>query len=261
MTLRNIEPTQREQEILDEIRLAGGSCRVGYLAGRLGVSDETVRRNIKALQARAMVRKVHGGVVLSEGMTLTEQPFQARMRKNAGAKRRIAARLAELISDGDSLFLDIGTTTAYAAQALRGKKRLYVVTNSLTVASTLATINSNRVFFPGGELRAHDGGAFGAQAIEFISRFNVQHAVLSAGAINADPGFMLHDLGESELSQAAAQRAQTRIILADSAKYNQRAPVTLANQEALDILISEAPPPQAIAKMLERRDIALLLAA
>ncbi len=256
-----MEPTHREQEILDEIRLAGGSCRIGYLAERLGVSDETIRRNIKSLQARALVRKVHGGVLLSEGMRLTEQPFQARMRENARAKRQIGAKLASLVSDGDSLFLDIGTTTAYAAQALRTKKRLYVVTNSLTVATTLATINSNRVFFPGGELRAHDGGAFGGQAIDFIKRFNVQHAVLSVGAIDANTGFMLHDLGESDLSRAISERAQTRIILADSSKFTQRAPVTLANQEMLDILISDTLPPTGIAKMLQKRDIAHLLAA
>ena len=250
----------REQEILDEIRLAGGSCRVGYLAEKLGVSNETVRRNIKALQARALVRKVHGGVLLSEDMRLTEQPFQTRMREQADAKRRIARRLVDMIPDGASLFLDIGTSTAYAAQALRARKELYVVTNSLAVASTLATINGNRGFFPGGELRSHDGGAFGHDAILFVSRFNVQYAVLSVGAINADTGFMLHDLGESELSRAAAARAQTRIVLADSSKFGQRAPITLADQDDLDILITDTVPTDTIAKMLEARDIALVSA-
>ncbi len=254
------KPNHREQEILDEIRLAGGSCRVGYLAEKIGVSDETVRRNIKALQARALVRKVHGGVLLSEDMTLTEQPFQTRMREAAGVKRRIARRLAAMIPDGASLFLDIGTTTAYAAQALRARKGLYVVTNSLAAASTLATINGNRVFFPGGELRSHDGGAFGHEAIRFVSRFNVQYAVLSAGAINSDTGFMLHDLNEAELARAAAARAQTRIVLADSSKFGQRAPITLPDQDHLDILITDAQPASGIAKMLEARDIALILA-
>ncbi len=258
---RPARSSHREQEILDEIRLAGGSCRVGYLAERLGVSDETVRRNIKALQARALVRKVHGGVLLSEDMSLTEQPFQTRMREHADAKRRIARRLAEMIPDGASLFLDIGTTTAYAAQALRARKGLYVLTNSLAVASTLASINGNRLFFPGGELRSHDGGAFGHDAIRFVSRFNVQFAVLSVGAINADTGFMLHDLGEAELSRAAAARAQSRIVLADSSKFGQRAPITLDAQDQLDILITDASPPAPIAAMLERREIARLSAS
>ncbi len=252
---------QREQEILNELRLAGGSCRVGYLSERLGVSDETVRRNIKALQAKSQVRKVHGGVLLSDDMTLDEQPFQARMRQGASAKRRIAVKLAEMIPDGASLFLDIGSTTAYAAQALRGKRDLYIVTNSLSVASTLATINGNRVFFAGGELRRHDGGSFGQDAINFIRRFNVQYAVLSVGAINGDAGFMLHDIAEADLSHEAAKRAQTCIVLADSEKFSLRAPIAVADQSQFDLLITEAAPPEAVKVMLEHHEVSLVLAS
>ena len=255
-----LKSNHREQEILREIRRSGGSCRVGYLAERLGVSDETVRRNIKALQAKSLVRKVHGGVLLSEDLTLTEQPFQARMRRNATAKQRLAAKLAEMIEDGDSLFLDIGSTTAYAAQALTGHRNLYVVTNSLAAANTLATINENRVFLAGGELRPHDGGSFGQDAISFIRRFNVQYAVFSAGAINGDVGFMLHDIQEADLSREAAERAQTRIVLADSDKFGRRAPIAVANQPDLDILITESRPPHAIEGLLERLDISVVLA-
>ena len=121
-------------------------------------------------------------------------------------------------------------------------------------------VNGNRVFFCGGELRSHDGGAFGQQAVDFVSRFNVQYAVLSAGAINADTGFMLHDLNEADLTRAAAARARTRIVLADAAKFDQRAPITMAGQNDIDMLITEAGVPQAIANMLERREIALVTA-
>jgi len=260
MQLNAPRSNHREQEILKELRLAGGSCRVGFLAQRLGVSDETVRRNIKALQAKSQVRKVHGGVLLAEDITLIEQPFQARMNKNAAAKRQLAAKLAEMIEDGDSLFLDIGSTTAYAAQALRNHRDLYVVTNSLTVASTLASRNNNRVFFAGGELREHDGGAFGQDAIAFIRRFNVQYAVFSAGAINGEVGFMLHDIQEADVLQEAAKRAQTRIVLADSAKFGHRAPIAIADQASFDILITELPPSNAISTMLEHSEISLVMA-
>ncbi|HHI70937.1 MAG TPA: DeoR/GlpR transcriptional regulator [Rhodobacteraceae bacterium] len=250
----------REQEILKELRLAGGSCRVGYLAERLGVSDETVRRNIKALQKKSQVRKVHGGVLLAEDLTLTEQPFQARMDKNAEAKRLIAARLAETIRDGDSLFLDIGSTTAYAARALRNHRDLYVVTNSLTVANALATRNGNRVFFAGGELRSHDGGAFGQDAISFIRRFNLQYAVFSAGAINSETGFMLHDIAEADLLAKALPRAQTRILLADSSKFGTRAPIAVNSAGAIDVLITETTPPEGIIRMLGDNEISLIVA-
>lgn len=260
MAAELLKMNHREQEILREIRLAGGSCRVGYLAERLGVSDETVRRNVRALETKAQVRKVHGGVLLSEDLTLTEQPFQTRMRRNASAKRRIAAKLAEIVQDGDSLFLDIGSTTAYAAQALAGHRNLYVVTNSLAVANTLATINGNRVFFAGGELRPHDGGSFGQDAIRFIRRFNVQYAVFSAGAINGEIGFMLHDIQEADLSREAAGRAQTRIVLTDSEKFGRRAPIAVAGPSEFDLLITDARPPASIANMLEQHDISLVLA-
>jgi len=260
MTSSPHRSNQREQEILNELRLAGGSARIGDLARKLKVSDETVRRNVKALQARAQVRKVHGGVLLSEDLTLTEQPLMARMRRNAKTKRQLAHKLAGMIEDGDSLFLDIGSTTAYAAQALAGHRNLYVVTNSLAVASTLASINNNRVFFAGGELRRHDGGSFGDNAISFVRRFNLQYAVFSTGAINAEVGFMLHDMAEADLSRAIADRAQTRIILADSEKFGRRAPIALSDQDEIDMLITDKAPPAAVRDMLERNEISLILA-
>lgn len=260
MSVVAVHSNHREQEILKELRLAGGSCRIGYLAERLGVSDETIRRNIKVLQANAKVRKVHGGVLLAEDLILTEQPLQARLDTNTTAKRQLAAKLATMISDGDSLFMDIGSTTAYAAQALLNHRNLYVVTNSLAVASTLATRNNNRVFLAGGELRPHDGGAFGQDAIAFVRRFNLQYAVLSVGAVNAEAGFMLHDIQEADLSHHASQIAQTRIILADSEKFDRRAPISMTNQTAVDMLITDTPPSPGIVAMLAQNDITLVLA-
>jgi len=249
----------REQEILRELRLAGGSSRVGFLADRLGVSDETIRRNIKTLAARSLVRKVHGGVLLAENLTVTEQPFQSRMDQNAGTKQRLAQRVAEMVDDGDSLFLDIGSTTAYVAQALRHHRDLYIVTNSLAVAHTLTARNNNRVFLAGGELRSHDGGAFGQDAINFIQRFNVQYAILSVGAVNGDVGFMLHDIQEADLSCAAAARAQTCIVVADSEKFGQRAPIAVTEPAKFDILVTDLPPTGEIAEMLTRNEIETVL--
>jgi DeoR family glycerol-3-phosphate regulon repressor len=250
----------REQEILRELRRAGGSCRIGFLARRLGVSDETVRRNIKSLQARELVRKVHGGVILSGDITLTEPSFQTRLDENSTAKRRIGTTLAEMIPDGASLFLDTGSTTAYAAEALKNHRDLYVVTNSLHVATLLATRNNNRVFFAAGELRARDGAAFGADAIDFVKRFTLQYAVLSTAAISAEHGFMLHDIQESDLLREAVKRARTCIVLADSHKFGRRAPIIVAGQSAFDILVTESPPASDIATLLEQNEISLVLA-
>lgn len=256
---QSMHSNQREQEILRELRLAGGSCRIGYLAERLEVSDETIRRNIKALETNGLAQKVHGGVLLTGALTLVEQPFRSRMDENATLKKILARKVAEMISDGDSLFLDIGSTTAYVAEALVNHRDLYIVTNSIAVAQKLASRNNNRVFLAGGELRSHDGGSFGLDAIRFIQRFTYQYAILSVAAINADIGFMLHDIQEADLSCEAARRAQTRIIVADSAKMGRRAPIALPDSSSFDILVTDEAPSAGIRDMLVKNEIDIIL--
>lgn len=261
MPKHSVITNQREQEILREIRLAGGSCRIGFLARQLNVSDETVRRNIKTLEASGLVEKVHGGVSLAGVVSVVEQPFQRRMDKNADVKKLLAARAASMINSGDSLFMDIGSTTAYVAQALQNHHDLYVITNSITVAHLLTARNNNRVFFAGGELRAHDGGAFGSDALDFIKRFNLQYAIVSVAAINAESGFMLHDIEEADISNAVLKRSQAGIVVADSSKFGKRVPITMQAPENIDILVTDKQPDTRICEMLAQNEIALRLDA
>lgn len=251
--------THRELEIIDQLRLAGGSCRIRFLADRLQVSEQTIRRNIRNLEISGLVRKVHGGVQLFDAQS--EAPFHQRMNVNASQKRAIGALVADMISDGDSLFLDVGSTTAYVAMALKNHRELFVVTNSVGVAHTLATRNDNRVFMAAGELRPHDGGAFGKQATEFIKQFNTQYAILSIGAINAETGFMLHDLQEATLSQVAMNCAQTTIIAGDSSKFGHRAPIRLAASKEVDIIVTDQPVDNNIAAVMHDDDVDIIIGA
>lgn len=239
--------THREMEILEELRLSG-SCRIQDLARRLNVSEETIRRNVKNLSQQGLVRKVHGGVYIPEA--LREPSFTQRMNVNPDAKRRIAAHLAAIVENGDSLILDIGSTTAYVARALREHHDLFVVTNSVAVAQMLATRNNNRVFLAGGELRPHDAGAFGKEAIAFVRQFSVQYAVLSVAAIDAETGFMLFDLQEAEFSREILERAECSIVAADHSKFGLHAPIRIAEPAAFDMLVTDVPAPPDIAAVL-----------
>jgi len=249
--------TQRESEIL---RLLGGagSERIQELARRLGVSEETVRRNVRRLERRGLVTRVHGGVVLKGW---SEEPsFAQRFAENPEAKSRIARRVAGMIANGASLFLDVGSTTAYVAQALRGHRELFVVTNSLAAAQALATINGNRVFMAGGELRAHDGGAFGAEALSFVRQFRVEYAILSAAGITAEEGFVLHDLREAEFSREIIRGAQHAVVAADATKFARRAPIRIADPGAIGTLVCAAAPPPEIATMLASAGVGIVIA-
>lgn len=248
----------RAQEILELLRMSGGRGRINEIAEAIGVTEETVRRNVKLLTQDGLVQKFHGSVQLSEAKT--EQSFSVRMDEQPEAKRRIAAHVASRIPDGASLFLDVGSTTAYIAQALQGHANLFIVTNSVAVAHALAARNGNRVFMPGGELRPHDGGIFGVDALDFVERFLTDFAILSIAAIDATNAFSIFDLEEAKYSRAIMDRAATRIVAADSSKFGRRAPIALANPELLDLLITDADPPAEIAAVLADLDIEVALA-
>lgn len=247
----------RERDILAALR-DSGSARILDLARKLGVTEETVRRNVRRLEDRGLVGKVHGGVFLRDWEA--EPTLAQRVAQNTEAKRRIAATLAATIPNGASLFLDVGSTTAYVAQALRGHQALLVVTNSLPVAQTLLAGDRNRVYLAAGELRAHDGGAFGPEALAFLRQFRLDLAVLTAAAIDAESGFLLHDLPEAEVSRAIIRCADRSIVAADATKFGLRAPIRIVEPAAFDTLVTDAAPPPAIAAMLAEAEVRVVVA-
>ena len=112
-----------------------------------------------------------------------------------------------------------------------------------------------------GELRPHDGGAFGDRAVDFIKQFNTQYAVLSVGAINAETGYMLHDLQEAALSRLAMSRAQTTIIAVDSSKFGHPGPIQLAECNDIDIVVTDQPVDSNIATLMNDSDVDVVVGA
>ncbi|MEZ5798989.1 MAG: DeoR/GlpR family DNA-binding transcription regulator [Paracoccaceae bacterium] len=250
-------PSQRERAILQLLQETG-SARIEDLAARLRVSDETIRRNLKRLQAQGLVNRVHGGVHLKDWGP--EASFAQRMVQNPGAKRRIAEAVARMLPDGASLFLDVGSTTAYVAQALRARRELLVVTNSLAVAQALTGVNGNQVFMAGGELRSHDGGAFGSEAQAFVQQFRVSYAVLSVAAIARPAGFLLQDLREAEFSRLLIDRAEESIVAADASKFGRHAPIAIAPPDRFAQLVTDTAPDAALSGWLRDQGVRITLA-
>ncbi len=243
----------------DRVLDGGGVCRVGDLAVSLGVSGETVRRDIKLMVREGLVRKVHGGVALLD--RAREPAFRQRLRENSQAKKAIAEYAAREVHDGDSIMLDTGSTTAYVAEALLGHRDLTVMTNSVDIANTLATRNGNRVFMAGGELRADDGAVLGAGAVAFIGQFRAHIAFLSVGAIDIEDGLMDYHMSEAEFSRAVIERAERTIVVADRSKLGVRALVRVAGFDAIDTLITDSEPLPAFARKLRHDEVRVVVAA
>jgi DeoR family glycerol-3-phosphate regulon repressor len=247
--------SKRHADIL-RILETEGTATIAALAGRLGVSLETVRRDVRPLTESGTLLRVHGAVGLAG--QLGEAPFQKRMRENAAAKQSIARTVAAMVHDGDSLMLDTGTTTSFVARELAGHRRLTVVTNSTDIARLLATRNGNRVFLAGGALRPDSGAAFGKAALDFVAGFRVRLTILSAGAVD-ETGLMDYDLEEAELARLMLARADRRAVVTDHTKFGRVGLIRVAGFDGIDTLVTDSTPPQAIATALANAGVTLTL--
>ncbi|MBZ9881587.1 DeoR/GlpR family DNA-binding transcription regulator [Mesorhizobium sp. CA10] len=250
--------SKRHGEIL-RLLSEEGTITIASLAERLGVSLETVRRDVKPLADDGSVLKMHGAVGLSS--MLGEAPFERRMRENAEAKRLIARMVAATIRDGEAIMLDTGTTTSFLARELLGHRRLTVVTNSSDIARTLATVNGNKVYMAGGELRSDSGAAFGISAIEFVSRFSVDHAVISIGAVDAAAGLTDYDLDEAEFARMVLSRGQRSLVVTDHSKFGRQGLVRVCGFDGFSELSTDQPPPRDIAAELSQAGARVSIAA
>ncbi len=235
---------KRQSDILQAVR-ESGSASITDLAARLGVSTETIRRNLKPLIAQGSVLRFHGGIMSPEHMD--DPPFQRRMQLNRNGKRQVAALVLGMVRDGDTLILDNGTTATYVAEALTARANLVVVTNSAQIACRLANRNNNRVFMAGGELGGDDAAAFGPGSIEFLKQFEVRCALITVAGINARSELVDFHLFEAEFSRAAMAQAAESWVITDHSKFGREAPVKVCELAQVQKIVTDAAPPEEFA--------------
>ncbi|MFD2205140.1 DeoR/GlpR family DNA-binding transcription regulator [Kiloniella antarctica] len=241
-------PSKRQLDILKNVRFKG-FCTTSALAETLQVSMETIRRNVNSLVAEGLLEKAHGGVSLPE--SLPEPSFARRLIEGKESKQQIAALVAAQIRNGDSLFLDNSSTTAYVAMALSDHNNLFIVTNSASIANILVSRNGNRVFLAGGELREHDAGAFGPEALEFVGRFELDHAILSASAVNSEKGFMVNHLCEAVFSQTLISHSQRSIMVLDHSKFEKMAPIKQCDFSQINQFVCDKVPTKPLVEAIK----------
>ena len=236
-------------ELLDVLARHGGTARNAQIAKVMGVSEETVRRLVKALEKDGKVERVHGGTYLigqDSGLR-----YSTSLSTNSKAKTRIAAAATDIVPDGSAVFLNVGSTTTFVAEQLRLRRELVVVSNSLSVVQALAGHNGNRVFLAGGEVDEADRGAFGSHAEEFIANFAFDFAICGADAIDADNGFLLRNPLEAQMSRRAVSRAKEAVIVADATKFGMSAPHVCCVPDAISWLVTDAAPDPKLAGALK----------
>lgn len=247
-----VRPHERHEEII-RLVTRRGEVSVDQLAEELSVSRETIRRDLVGLDEIGRLQKFHGGAKLRSVAATEiggEGPFAARMAENLSAKRQIAKAAASLLSPGDSLFIDTGTTTVLFAEAIAGLSGLTVITNSTRIASIVSTGGDNKVFLIGGAFSVDASETIGSLAVEQIARFRARHAFLTIGALDST-GLLDFDEAETQIARAMIERVEAVTVLADSSKFNKRGIFEVTGWDRVGRLVTNAEPPANIAEAMQ----------
>ncbi|MCW2486392.1 DeoR/GlpR transcriptional regulator [Candidatus Symbiopectobacterium sp. NZEC127] len=207
----------------------------------LGVSRETVRRDILKLESMGALRRVHGGIVATS--LEPEPPLSVRNTVREKEKLDIARAAVQQLSAGQTLFIDAGSTTALLADELLSMPGMTVITNSLNVALKLTTAEStmhHEVILLGGHMGPSMQATRGDLTVSEIQRYRADVALLSPVGITSASGASSFAHHEAAIARAMVTNAKTRIILADNSKIGITSRVIYATPQEIDIIITDA---------------------
>lgn len=231
---------------------------VQTLGQLLGVSKVTVRRDIDELAAKGLVMKTHGGVLSVRSNLAFEIPFAAKSEANIAAKRRIGLAAAGLVSDGETIIVDSGSTTLEMARHL-GPQPLTVLTNDLMIAVELAAKRPLQLIVAGGALQESVYTLTGNQTVDFFRSVHVDKAFMGCDAIDLSFGISNRSMEEVAIKRAMMAAADEVILLTDSSKLNNKVFSWLCGISCIDKLIVDRLD-ESFRAGLEQAGVAILLA-
>lgn len=212
------------------------SAKIGQLAELFHVSDETIRRDLKHLEDMHLLKRVHGGAVC-DTYRAKESDHVNRRNKNIQEKIAIGRLAAACVDDGDSLAISNGTTTMELVKALRNKKNLTIITNSLDIAMEAAKNETTCIYVLGGQLRRDELSISGVLSNQIMSGFRVDKTFFGIGGISPEYGITDYHVEESLLTQTMLKSASTKIGLMDFSKIAITGMKKICDVKDLDILI------------------------
>jgi DeoR family glycerol-3-phosphate regulon repressor len=237
----------RQRDILGRIETEGAQY-IELLATRYHVTTQTIRRDINVLCDLGFARRFHGGADLPvEARNIS---INARAGQNSGAKQRIGERIAAAIEPGSTVFMGIGSTVQFVAEALRDHVGLTVVTNNIDVALTLCDAPQLEVHLTGGLLRHNDRDMVGADALRFIEKFYASYAVIGAGALHPSNGVLDFSYSEAQITSALVENAKIRFLAADASKWTREAGVRVVPFNKITCLFTDRLPGAEVAQSL-----------
>jgi len=249
---------ERQQTILKLLE-SQSSVQIADLRDQFDVSKMTIRRDLDQLERKGLLRRVHGGAVNTRGSSY-EPPYPSREPVNRDKKERIGQAAADLVQDGDSITLDIGTTTLEMTRHLQKKNNLTLITPSLHIANALSQQPNIRLILTGGILRSGELSLIGNLAERVFEDFFVDKLFLGIGCIDISAGLTEFNLEDALVKKAMLKSAKEVIVLADASKFEQIAFASVSTIDVISRIVTDSSLDESVRLMLEARDIEVILA-
>jgi DeoR/GlpR family transcriptional regulator of sugar metabolism len=238
ISLRGQLKKKRHQQIINAVR-SGREATVAELSKRFNVSEVTIRRDLRELAEEGLLRRAHGGA-LANVQSMLEPPVVQRMGHTERCKMSISEAAAALASDGDSIFIGSGSTTAYVARHLVSRKNLTVVTNALTVAIELASAEGVTVVVTGGMMRSSELSLIGHITEQSLREVRVDKIIMGIPAISLEHGLTNDYLPEVMTDRTIIEMAPELILVVDHTKFGKAASAFVAPLTRVTCLVTDA---------------------
>jgi DeoR family fructose operon transcriptional repressor len=243
---------EERQTHIAEVARSEGRVENIDLAARLGVTPETVRRDLSTLERRGVVRRVHGGAIPVERLGF-EPAVAERSLAHREEKNRIADLALEEVPEEGAILLDSGTTTAQLAERLPAERQLTVITNSLLIASALAGRSGLTLHLLGGRVRGRTFAAVDVWALRTLEQIFVDVAFIGANGVSAKGGLTTPDPAEAEVKRTMIARSRRAVVLADHTKFESDHLVRFGELEDIDLVITDRDLDGSIASAIHER--------
>ena len=251
---------EERQQAIAGLVAQRGRLAVTAVAERFGVTTETVRRDLAVLERAGMLRRVHGGAVPTNALTVVEPGLGERRSTRTDQKRRIARAALALVPEVDgSLILDGGSSTAALAEVLPADRRLLVVTNSVPISHRLTVSPGVSLHVLGGRVRGITQTAVGESTVRAMADLRVDVAFLGANGISPSHGFSTPDETEAASKRAMVASAQRVVVLADSSKLGREHLVRFASVDDVDVLVTDDEADPDVVAEIESHGIEVLI--
>jgi DeoR family fructose operon transcriptional repressor len=242
----------RQQQIAQRLRVEG-EVKISDLKEDLAVTDMTIRRDLEKLEAAGIAKRTFGGaIIMGSDVAITDRSAM-RMEE----KSRIGKLAVQLIRDGDSIFLDGGTTTLQVAKYMVPHAKITVVTNALNIATELLGKNIPTIV-TGGVMLETTASLVGPMAVEAISQMAFDRVFLGATGIHHAHGFSNSNMYEAEIKKLAIQRAAEVNVVIDHSKFGLRELVSFASLSLVHRICTDRMPEDALLEACEEAGVEVM---